>query len=72
MEYQLIFDSRLLRLPHRADGGGRVTGLQITISDMVFDARLETEKAPLTCAAFAERLPFDDRQVAAELLGLPS
>jgi len=35
-----------------------MTGLKVTISGMVFDARLETEKAPQTCAAFAERLPF--------------
>jgi hypothetical protein len=59
----LIFDSRLLSQPHFADGGLRVTGLTITISDMVFDARLETEKAPSTCAAFAKRLPFDGQVV---------
>jgi hypothetical protein len=41
----------------------RVTALRVTVSDVVFDARLETEKAPLTCAAFAARLPFDGKVV---------
>ena len=40
-----------------------MTGLKITISGMVFDARLETEKAPQTCAAFAARLPFESKVV---------
>jgi hypothetical protein len=40
-----------------------VTGLKITIADIVFDARLETEKAPQTCAAFAARLPFESKVV---------
>lgn len=40
-----------------------MTSLKVTISGMVFDARLETEKAPLTCAVFAERLPFDGQVV---------
>ena len=37
--------------------------LRITIGDMRFDARLETELAPKTCAAFRERMPFDSRAV---------
>ena len=40
-----------------------MTGLKITIADIVFDARLETEKAPQTCAAFAARLPFESKVV---------
>ena len=32
--------------------------LKVTINEHVFDARLETEAAPKTCAAFIERLPF--------------
>ena len=37
--------------------------LRITISDMVFDARLELAKAPKTCAAFRPRLPFEGKIV---------
>ena len=40
-----------------------MTALKITIADMVFDARLETEKAPKTCAAFSQRLPFESKIV---------
>ena len=40
-----------------------MSGLKITISGMVFDARLETEKAPQTCAAFTARLPFESKIV---------
>jgi hypothetical protein len=40
-----------------------MTALKITIADMVFDARLETEKAPKTCAAFVKRLPFESKIV---------
>ena len=40
-----------------------MTGLKITIADMVFDARLETGRAPQTCAAFAGRLPFESKVV---------
>lgn len=40
-----------------------MTGLKVTISGMVFDARLETQKAPQTCAAFAARLPFESKVV---------
>lgn len=32
--------------------------LKITINEHVFDARLEIEAAPKTCAAFVQRLPF--------------
>ncbi len=35
-----------------------MTRLTITVGDYTFDARLETELAPLTCAAFLSRLPF--------------
>jgi hypothetical protein len=37
--------------------------LTVEIAGMTFDARLETEKAPKTCAAFAGRLPFDGKVV---------
>lgn len=37
--------------------------LRIAVADMIFDARLETEKAPRTCAAFLDRLPFESRIV---------
>ena len=37
--------------------------LTVTIADFVFEARFETEKAPNTCAAFAERLPFEGKIV---------
>lgn len=40
-----------------------MTALKITIADMVFDARFETEKAPKTCEAFARRLPFESKIV---------
>ena len=40
-----------------------MNNLRITIADMVFDARFEMEKAPRTCAAFIERLPFVSRVV---------
>ena len=40
-----------------------VTKLKITIADMVFDARLETEKAPQTSAVFAARLPYESKVV---------
>lgn len=40
-----------------------MTQLRITIADMIFDARMETEHAPLTCAAFTQRLPFESRVV---------
>ncbi|UEM07498.1 DUF3830 family protein (plasmid) [Skermanella rosea] len=37
--------------------------LKVTIDEMVFDARLELQAAPKTCAAFIERLPFDSQVV---------
>lgn len=37
--------------------------LKITIAGMAFDARLETERAPQTCAAVAPRLPFESKIV---------
>lgn len=37
--------------------------LRIQIADHVFDARLETEAAPETCAAFQARLPFESKVV---------
>jgi hypothetical protein len=40
-----------------------VTKLKITIADMVFDAQLETEKAPQTSAVFAARLPYESKVV---------
>ncbi len=40
-----------------------MTDLKITIADMVFGARLETGKAPQTCAAFAARLSFQSKVV---------
>ncbi|RLP26778.1 DUF3830 family protein [Mesorhizobium sp. YM1C-6-2] len=40
-----------------------VTKLKITIADMVFDARLESEKAPQTSAVFAARLPYESKVV---------
>jgi len=35
-----------------------MTNLKITAGPYEFDARLERERAPLTCAAFAKSLPF--------------
>lgn len=40
-----------------------MTALEIGIAGMTFNARLETEKAPQTCAAFAARLPFESKIV---------
>ena len=40
-----------------------MTALKITIADMAFDARFETDKAPRTCAAFIGRLPFEGKIV---------
>ena len=37
--------------------------LSVTISDFMFQARLETEKAPKTCAAFLRHLPFTGKIV---------
>ena len=40
-----------------------MTALKATIAEMVFDASFETEKAPLTCTAFARHLPFQGKVV---------
>lgn len=40
-----------------------MTNLKITAGPFVFDARLETEAAPKTCAAFLKRLPYDSQVV---------
>ncbi|OKH86754.1 DUF3830 family protein [Thalassospira sp. TSL5-1] len=40
-----------------------MTKLKITAGPFVFDAKLETEAAPKTCAAFMERLPFISKVV---------
>lgn len=40
-----------------------MTSLQITIAEMIFDARLETDRAPKTCAAFVASLPFESKVV---------
>ncbi len=37
--------------------------VKITIGDKVFMARLESEKAPKTCAAFKKMLPYKDKTV---------
>jgi hypothetical protein len=37
--------------------------LKVTIADEVFEARLELERAPKTCAAFIARLPFKSQIV---------
>ncbi len=47
----------------KTTSGGFVTSLKITIAGMTFDGKLETEKAPQTCAAFAARLPFESKVV---------
>ncbi|OSQ37453.1 DUF3830 family protein [Thalassospira mesophila] len=40
-----------------------MTKLKITAGPFVFDAKLETEAAPKTCAKFLERLPFESKAV---------
>jgi hypothetical protein len=40
-----------------------MTSLRVLIAGMPFDAELEVEKAPKTCAAFMTRLPFEGRIV---------
>jgi Protein of unknown function (DUF3830) len=37
--------------------------LKITAGKFIFDARLETERAPKTSAAFLERLPYESKIV---------
>jgi hypothetical protein len=41
----------------------RMTALKITTGDIVFDAQLEEEKAPQTCAAFRKVMPFSGQIV---------
>jgi hypothetical protein len=40
-----------------------MTALKITAGDITFDAVLEEEKAPLTCAAFRKVMPFSGQIV---------
>ncbi|MBO9197008.1 MULTISPECIES: DUF3830 family protein [unclassified Rhizobium] len=40
-----------------------MTKLKITAGPFTFDARLETEDAPKTCAAFLKRLPYESKIV---------
>lgn len=40
-----------------------MTELKIVVGSFEFDARLETEKAPKTCAAFLASLPFSSQVV---------
>lgn len=40
-----------------------MTALTITAGPFTFKARLETEKAPATCAAFAKVLPYEGQLV---------
>lgn len=40
-----------------------MSALKISIAGMSFDAKLETEKAPKTCAAFIARLPYESQVV---------
>ena len=40
-----------------------MTALNVIIGETVFDARLETEKAPKTCAAFLRHMPFSGKIV---------
>src|SRR3954462_8479872 len=40
-----------------------MTKLKITAGAFTFDARLETEAAPKTCAAFSKHLPFKSQVV---------
>ncbi|WP_316979481.1 DUF3830 family protein [Shumkonia mesophila] len=37
--------------------------VRVTSGDFVFEARLEAEKAPATCAAFARLLPYRERVI---------
>ena len=40
-----------------------MTKLKITIGEYVFDAVLESERAPATCAAFMKAMPFEGEVV---------
>lgn len=46
-----------------------INELQITVGDLRFTARLERERAPLTCEAFVKTLPFASRLVQARWSG---
>jgi hypothetical protein len=46
-----------------------VTRLRITVGDLIFTAQLEEERAPRTCAAFRQLLPFRNRLVQARWSG---
>lgn len=46
-----------------AIGGGEMAQLTITLAGTAFDARLETGKAPQTCAAFFQHLPFSGKAI---------
>jgi hypothetical protein len=46
-----------------------MTALRVRIGAQSFTATLETERAPLTCAAFLARLPFDGQLVQARWSG---
>jgi hypothetical protein len=43
--------------------------LRIAVAEFTFTARLETEKAPKTCAAFLNRLPFEQQIIQARWSG---
>src|SRR5436190_1995833 len=43
--------------------------LRIRVGDLVYVARLETENAPLTCAAFEKLLPFHSKLIHARWSG---
>ena len=43
--------------------------LTITIGDLRFEAKLEVERAPLTCAAFERLLPFASQLIQARWSG---
>src|SRR5580693_6858376 len=43
--------------------GVSMSKLKVIAGPFVFDARLETELAPKTCASFSSRLPFDSQVV---------
>ena len=46
-----------------------MTDIRITVRDLVFTARLETERAPQTCAAFRRILPFHSQLIQARWSG---
>jgi hypothetical protein len=43
--------------------------LRIRVGDLVYVARMETENAPLTCAAFEKLLPFHSKLIHARWSG---